>query len=240
MDENGRYEDGHVTDANMEMLTDLAVELRRQGWPDFPIADALLDVNAKQCNPPFRDHDVYNIAYSVSRYGPGKQFALTDMGNAERLVARYGHNLHFCVDTGEWLYFDRTHWAVNRIDMVIQLAKKAIRSILRAAESEPDPVQRAEMIEWAKRSMSQPRIRTMISLAKHEPDIPVRQNQLDTDPFTLNVLNGTFSLKTGRWSHHIRTDLITTVVPVEIAEIALASDKERLSDIEAPVEVTNQ
>lgn len=124
--------------------------------------------------------------------------------------------------------------------MVVQLAKRAIHSILHEAEREAGPVRRAEMVEWARQSEPEQSIRTMISLVEHEPDISVRQKQLGANPVTLNVLNGTFNLKNGRWSPYIRMDFITSVVPVEIAEVVLAGDKGRLSDVEPCVEVTNR
>ncbi len=61
---------------------------------------------------------------------------------------------------------------------------------------------------WAQQSLSEARIRAMISLARGEPGIPVRPEELDSDPYLLNVSNGTLDLRTGELRKHEREDLI--------------------------------
>jgi putative DNA primase/helicase len=64
------------------------------------------------------------------------------------------------------------------------------------------------------RSESHSRIMDMIGLAKSEPEIPVRPQQLDADPWVLNLANGTLDLRTGQLREHRREDLITKLAPV--------------------------
>lgn len=54
----------------------------------------------------------------------------------------------------------------------------------------------------------------MIELAKSEPGIPVRPQELDSHPWVLNVLNGTLDLRTGQLRPHAREDLLTKLAPV--------------------------
>jgi putative DNA primase/helicase len=54
----------------------------------------------------------------------------------------------------------------------------------------------------------------MIELAKSEQGIPVSPQQLDSNPWVLNVLNGTLDLRTGQLREHRREDLITKLAPV--------------------------
>ena len=58
-------------------------------------------------------------------------------------------------------------------------------------------------------------IDAMIDLAQSEPGIPILPKSLDTDPWLLNVLNGTLDLRTGKLRAHERDDLITKQTPVE-------------------------
>jgi putative DNA primase/helicase len=54
----------------------------------------------------------------------------------------------------------------------------------------------------------------MIELAKTEAGISVTPDQLDSDPWLLNCLNGTIDLRTGELHDHRRENLCTKLVPV--------------------------
>jgi putative DNA primase/helicase len=54
----------------------------------------------------------------------------------------------------------------------------------------------------------------MIALAKSEPGIPVTPQQLDADPWVLNLSNGTLDLHTGQLREHRREDLLTKLAPI--------------------------
>ncbi|KDE46610.1 hypothetical protein DI43_13185 [Geobacillus sp. CAMR12739] len=50
----------------------------------------------------------------LHREKKGKTFNLTEMGNAERLVARNGQNLRYCVEFEEWLIWDGKTWVEDK------------------------------------------------------------------------------------------------------------------------------
>jgi putative DNA primase/helicase len=58
------------------------------------------------------------------------------------------------------------------------------------------------------------RIAGMVDLSKSESSISITQAQLDTDPWLLNVENGTLNLRMGTLREHKREDLITKLAPV--------------------------
>ena len=53
------------------------------------------------------------------------------------------------------------------------------------------------------------RIGSMLALARSEPGIPIRPDELDRDSWLLNCLNGTIDLSTGQLQRHRQSDLIT-------------------------------
>src|ERR1044071_8637474 len=53
----------------------------------------------------------------------------------------------------------------------------------------------------------------MITLAQSE--VPVKDTDLDSDPWLLNVQNGTLDLRTGALKPHDRKNLITKIVPID-------------------------
>ena len=55
----------------------------------------------------------------------------------------------------------------------------------------------------------------MIELAKSLEYITILPDQLDKDPWKLNVQNGAIDLKTGKIGIHQRDNLITKILPVE-------------------------
>jgi putative DNA primase/helicase len=54
----------------------------------------------------------------------------------------------------------------------------------------------------------------MIDLAKSEPGMSIRPDELDSNLWLLNCANGTIDLQTGKLSPHNRRDLITKLAPV--------------------------
>jgi putative DNA primase/helicase len=68
------------------------------------------------------------------------------------------------------------------------------------------------MFSWAKYSNGAAGIRNMIAMAKS--DLAVGPEELDTDPWLLNVENGTLDLRTGGLREHRKEDFITKLAPV--------------------------
>ena len=69
-------------------------------------------------------------------------------------------------------------------------------------------------IDWAKKTHFSPRLEAMLNVARSDPRISLNHDDLDVDPWLLNVDNGTISLRNGTIRHHAREDLITKLSPV--------------------------
>src|SRR5262245_28874286 len=143
------------------------------------------------------------------------QHYLTDLGNAHRLVARHGQDLQYVPHWGKWLVWDETRWAVDETGELEQLAKETVLALIGEATNISDHDKSDKFFKYALRSQSAPRIKAMIELAKTEPGIPVVPEQLDADPWLLNVHNGTLDLQTGVLHPHRREDRLTKMAPVD-------------------------
>jgi putative DNA primase/helicase len=141
-------------------------------------------------------------------------FALTDLGNAERLASRHGRDLRFCDPWGKWLVWDGQRWKQDDLREIDRRANETVRAIYHAAGSAPDPDRRAALGKWAGRSEATARRRAMIDDARALPPIPILPDALDADPWLLAVANGTVDLRTGELCAHRRRDLITKLAPV--------------------------
>jgi putative DNA primase/helicase len=142
-------------------------------------------------------------------------YLCTDSGNAERLADRHGANLRYCYPWGKWLVYDGTRWRVDDRGAVVRLAKDTARSIFEEAKEAADDETAKRLGKWATSSLSESKLRAMISLAQSEPGIPVLPEEMDASADLLNVLNGTIDLRTGELREHRRGDLVTKLAPVE-------------------------
>ncbi len=142
-------------------------------------------------------------------------FNTTDLGNAERLVAQHGEDLRYCYPWAKWLVWDGKRWAVDAAGELERRAVETVRAIYAEAEAAPDSDERRRIAKHAMASESRARIEAMMALARSQPSVPVAPDDLDADPWILNVQNGTIDLRTGALRPHRHEDLITKVVPVE-------------------------
>jgi putative DNA primase/helicase len=151
------------------------------------------------------------ISSAASDFGSGV-FRRTDTGNAERLVFHHGEELRYCYQLGKWLIWNGKHWEVDDSGEIYRKAKDTVRRIGAEAMQIYDETERRAMLKWAITSESRTRQRDMITLA--ESHLPVAQDQLDTDPWLLNVQNGTLDLRIGKLLPHRREQMITKICPV--------------------------
>src|SRR5829696_7008901 len=63
-------------------------------------------------------------------------------------------------------------------------------------------------------TLSEPGMRRMISLAQKDGRVRVSPELFDSDPYLLNVHNGTVDIRSGELRDHNRTSLITKLAPV--------------------------
>jgi putative DNA primase/helicase len=207
-------------------LTSLAGSMRLRNASTASILAALNEENQQKCHPPLSWREIVNIARSVGRYAPGS-LPTTDLGNAERLAGRHGHDLVHVYGLG-WHVWTGLIWERDETGQVERRAKETVRSIYEEAAQTADDEKRKTLATWAKQSESASRLGAMISLARSEPGIPLKADQLDSEPWLLNVQNGTLDLRTGDLRPHERDDLITKLAPMEYDTDAAAPTWEKV------------
>jgi putative DNA primase/helicase len=148
----------------------------------------------------------------ISPIGP-RRFPLTDIGNAERLVAQYGDNIRWLQAWKSWLVWDERRWIRDGTCRVEALAKTTVRNMLREATDLEGDTKKA-IVAHAMQSESDSRIGSMIRRARAEDGIAIEFRELDQHPYLLTVQNGTLDLRTGTLGAHERGHLITKLVDV--------------------------
>lgn len=151
------------------------------------------------------------------------RFHLTDVGNARRFITLHGQNTRFCNPWGKWLVWDCKRWGIDNTQEVLRLARQTggtlyeeAASVSLRAKDEADEERKAKLVSYARKllaharkSESAPRIKALLTLA--QMDAPVLPDQLDSDPWLLNVGNGMIDLRTGQLHPHRQADLLTKI-----------------------------
>jgi len=158
---------------------------------------------------------------------------LTDIGNAKRLVARYGEDFRYCFPLHRYYIWDGVRWVSDDSGRMEAWAKETALSIYHEAANcyqqvaslagiPRDEIERTKLEAtakdtwaWAKKSEAANRIAAMIELAKSEPGIPIVPAEFDRNPWLFNCENGTIDLHTGELQAHQRGDYLTKLAPVE-------------------------
>jgi putative DNA primase/helicase len=142
------------------------------------------------------------------------EFNQTDIGNAERLVYRFGDKIRYCHLWKKWLIWDERRWCPDETTYIKELAKKTVRSIYQEAKDNEDDSKRQSLAKHAVASESESRIRAMVSLAQSDTSVAISPDDFDQDKFLFNCLSGTINLKTGNISPHRKEDYITKIAKV--------------------------
>ena len=144
----------------------------------------------------------------------GYAYDLTDTGNAERLVRRFGQNIKFVRDQDVWRIWDGKRWKTDRRNRVDRMAKIILKELVdHAGAAEGDEQKRR--YKWAVMSGGKERRNAMVALAAMEKDIVTVSNDYDKDSWLFNCQNGTIDLKTGDLLPHNRKNLCSRMSRVE-------------------------
>lgn len=155
------------------------------------------------------------IVRSVGGYAAVKESRhLTDLGNGERLIDRYGETLRFVWGWQKWLAWDGHRWLADD-GGVADAAQKTVRGIYSEAAAADDKNQRDQLGAWAKSSESANRRRDLIDQARSLPGVRVKADILDRHPWLLTTGNGTLDLRDGKLRESRPQDLMTLMTPVE-------------------------
>lgn len=128
----------------------------------------------------------------------------TDLGNAQRLVARYAEVIRYVHQTQRWHIWNGAAWAPDYTGQIERYARDTVRAIRREAEAIPldDEEARTAAFKWANACESAGKLTAMEQLARSEDGIAVGAETFDNRPWELNCVNGTVDLRTGKLMNH--------------------------------------
>ena len=139
----------------------------------------------------------------IDREGPGEQHR-GQARIAYRLAAAYRSKLMFVRGLG-WHVWDGTRWAADEKDTATTAVLDVLRDAL--AESLDDAELRADV----RKCETANGIAGVLTIASALPALRAGTDELDADPYLLNVANGTLDLRTRQLRAHDPADRITRV-----------------------------
>jgi putative DNA primase/helicase len=140
---------------------------------------------------------------------------LTDTGNAERFVKKYGDRVRYIHQWDTWFLWNGKHWEKDKTGRIDAMAKESALGLYEAAAEITDDKAREAVLKWAKRSASAAGRTATIALARSEPGIPVIPDDLDTNRWIVADETVPINLKEGKTMPSRREDLITKQADVE-------------------------
>jgi putative DNA primase/helicase len=110
--------------------------------------------------------------------------------------------------------WDGARYRFDETGAVFQLAKETARSIREEAMNQATDKAK-KTFDWALASENNNRLNAMLNAARTEPGMSITPDLWDSEPWLLNVLNGTIELRTGILREHRKQDHITALAPFE-------------------------
>src|SRR4051794_11247640 len=93
-------------------------------------------------------------------------FPPTDTGNAERLLALFGQDVHYCPEFKSWMVWDRKRWRRDSEGRVQRMATETVRRVYAQAMRVDEKSRRDAVGRFARHSESAAGIRAMLECAR--------------------------------------------------------------------------
>jgi putative DNA primase/helicase len=178
--------------------------LRAKGKNDDEIRMAICEANQTICSVPLDEDELEIVIKQAVRYPQGASLEdasiLTDTGNADRFVQKYGDVLRYN-RSFKWMAWNGKKWEFNSENLPTQCAQETARSILKDAADIVDSDHQRKAVKWALSSLNEGRLDAMMELAKAHLHSETKEFD-DNHPWLLNVENGILNLQTGVLLEH--------------------------------------
>ena len=198
-------------------LTSLAGSMKHLGMSYEVVLAATMSTNSGFSDP-LPDSEVETIVRSICRYEANeKKYKCTELGVAERFIAKYDSVVRFNVNSGNWMIYDGIRWAEQSTDKRSLLCSTVTDKIIALIRSIPNEVPkeseyRKAYEDFARSLESANKLKGLHGLIAGS--VPANMEQFDKNPFILNLLNKTINLSTMEIKEHSPKDYLAKVMPV--------------------------
>jgi len=140
----------------------------------------------------------------------------TDSTNAMRLVKEKGTDIRYNAAWKKWLVWNGKYWEIDEGGVMIhEKGLEMVRNIYDELLKTADYRERIEIEKAAIMSESVRRRKAFVEAATWIKHLRIKTEEMDVNPWLLNVKNGTIDLLSGEFREHRQEDLITKIANVE-------------------------
>jgi P4 family phage/plasmid primase-like protien len=150
-----------------------------------------------------------NYGVNVPDQEPERKLGNEGTSNGLRFAEQHGDKARYWPERKKWIVWSGQHWKDDKLRDVREMAKQTARSIYAEAANISDDKQRDARVRWANQTLQMNGIRDMLESASSLQQMKVATEQIDSNHYLLNFLNGTVDLRTGELREHRQEDYIT-------------------------------
>jgi P4 family phage/plasmid primase-like protien len=231
----GRILEGDRNDT----LTSHLGGLRYKGWELDALEAEAVRFNRERLSPPLDDAEALSVAQSVSKYSVGyeafgmagspvdgvlleklaelhpedaSRYKNTEQGWGYLFADAFKDEARFCPERKAWFIHDGIRWKHDPVALTAGERVKRLADALHVYLVQVPDTMREQLYKgwgmWQRRSARDTILKDAAGV------YPIALADFDTNPYLLNVLNGTLNLETGNLQPHSADDLITRLAPV--------------------------
>lgn len=120
---------------------------------------------------------------------------MTEFGNAERMLDRFGRSLMYVPELAAWHVWTGVYW---RRASEVEIEHYAKETVSRLKDESADYEGSSEFWAFCAISQQARMVRNMVALAASDPRVMVPVEELDREKYMLGVQNGVVDLRTGK------------------------------------------
>ena len=140
----------------------------------------------------------------------------TDATNAARLMKEHKRDIRYFPAWKKWLVWNGKHWETDEGGALVhEKGLETVRNIYDELSKTDDYRERNEIENFGIISESVRRREAMIKTAQYIKELNIKADDLDKNPYLLNVRNGTINVLSGEFFEHCQEDMITKIAQVD-------------------------
>lgn len=151
------------------------------------------------------------------------KYPWTDIGASKLFADYYKSILRFVPERKSWFIYENGIWKKDTANLkAMSMAMKLADLIHISAIQIKEEVKRNMLIKFSNKWQNHSYRNNLLKDA--QVHYPISINNFDKDPYVLNLKNGTYNLKTNKFSAHNSQDFLTKMSPVDF-DITATSDR---------------